>query len=67
VEPAGGGNVHVPVAVVHPVEAPQERDGVVGAMPNVHPAIEKHQRKHEAERPGEADAVQQAKLGSSIC
>ena len=37
VEPYPGRHVHVGVAVVHPVESPQEKNAVVRAMPDIHP------------------------------
>ena len=30
-------------------------------MPNIHPAVQQHQRRHEAKRPGDAKGVEKSK------
>ena len=38
---AGGrGHIHLPVAMVHTVKTPQKGNGMIGPVPEVHPAIQ---------------------------
>jgi hypothetical protein len=50
--------VEVAVEVVHAVKAPEQRDAVVGPVPEVHRPVERHEPEGHARRARERNAVQ---------
>src|SRR6266508_3070990 len=62
VEPEGGRGVHVAVHVVHDVEAPEEGNDVVDAVPDPEGVIEQHDGEQDLDGPGELRQVQQSEM-----
>src|SRR6266542_2471903 len=62
VEPEGGRGVHVAVHVVHEVEAPEEGNDVVDAMPDPECVIEQHDGESDLDGPGEVHEVQYSEM-----
>src|SRR6266542_1876009 len=62
VEAEGGRGVHVAIHVVHEVEAPEEGNDVVDAVPDPEGVIEQHDGERDLDRPGELRQVQQSEM-----
>lgn len=61
VEAMGGGDIHEWVGVMNAMEAPEERDAVVEAVPGVHPEIDEEEGGDEGGPGRQCEPVQKAK------
>jgi len=62
-EAHGGAGVHLGIGMVHAVETPEQRDFVVGPVPEIHPQIEQEDGQGPLDPCGKCGPMQQSEAG----
>lgn len=62
VKTMGGGDIHAGIGVMNAMEAPEERDAVVEAVPGVHPEVDEEEGSDEGGPSGQSEPIEKSEV-----